>query len=212
MREDVRTTLALYRANRLINSVMNDRARALFTQVALHLHFAPRPDGKSGLTISAMKDCLRRERALQPRPLRSHAAADARFRLLRGRRRTTTSGGGRWCRRRSCCRFSASAGQGTSSPCATCFPRRTTIWRLLDNPAFVANYGFEIGGGWLAGVRVLEHSEDLFVLTERSAGMILLYTLCAAVLAPTDRSRRPIPCRCRSMRWRRALRCRASTS
>src|SRR5215203_2478675 len=57
VREDVRSTLALYRSNRLINSVMNDRARALFTQVALHLHFAPRPDGKSRLTISAMKDC-----------------------------------------------------------------------------------------------------------------------------------------------------------
>lgn len=182
MREDVRTTLALYRANRLINSVMNDRARALFTQIALHLHFAPRPDGKSRLTISAMKDCCAENglcsrgrceaMLLLMRASGFFAAApfdDKRRRPLVPTEKLLSLQRERWA--------------GHFVAMRHVLPAADDYLALLDDPAFVANYGFEIGGGWLAGVRVLEHSEDLFVLTERSAGMILLYTLCAGARA-----------------------------
>jgi hypothetical protein len=182
MREDVRTTLALYRANRLINSVMNDRARALFTQVALHLHFAPRPDGKSRLTISAMKDCCTENglcsrgrceaMLLLMRASGFFAAApndDKRRRPLVPTEKLLSLQRERWA--------------GHFVAMRHVLPEADTYLALLRDPAFVANYGFELGGGWLSGVRVLEHSKDLLVLTERSAGMMLLYALCAAARA-----------------------------
>ena len=182
MREDVRTTLALYRANRLINSVMNDRARALFTQIALHLHFAPRPDGKSGLTISAMKD------ACAENGLCSRGRCEAMLLLMRASG-FFAAGPNDDKRRRplvpteKLLSLQRQRWVGHFIALRHVLPEADDYLSLLDNPAFVANYGFEVGHGWLAGVRVLEHSEDLFVLTERSAGMILLYTLCAGARA-----------------------------
>jgi hypothetical protein len=190
MREDVRTTMALYRANRLINSVMNDRARALFTQIALHLHFAPRTDGRSGLTISAMKD------ACAENGLCSRGRCEAMLLLMRASG-FFAAGPDDDKRRRplvptaKLLSLQRERWAGHFIALRHVLPEADAYLSLLDDPAFVANYGFEIGRGWLAGVRVLEHSEDLLVLTERSAGMMLLYSLCAAGRAdgpfpPTD--------------------------
>jgi hypothetical protein len=179
MREDVRTTLALYRGNRLINSVMNDRARALFTQVALHLHFAPRADGKPGLTISAMKD------ACADNGLCSRGRCEAMLLLMRASG-FFAAGPNDDKRRRplvpteKLLSLQRQRWVGHFIAMRHVLPEADEYLALLSDRAFVANYGFEIGAGWLAGVRVLEESKDLFVLTERSAGMMLLYGLCAA--------------------------------
>lgn len=193
MREDVRSTLVLYRSNRLINSIMNDRARALFTQVALHLHFSPRVDGKSALTISAMKD------ACADNGLCSRGRCEAMLMLMRAAGFFTAAPNDDKRRRplaptEKLLSLQRERWAGHFVAMRHYLPEADEYLALLDNPAFVANYGFEIGGGWLAGVRVLEESQDLFVLTERSAGMMLLYTLCAAGRAdgpfpPTD----PVP-------------------
>jgi hypothetical protein len=50
----------------------------------------------------------------------------------------------------------------------------------LDRPAFVGQFACQLGAGWVSGVRVLEHSPGLEVLTERNAGMIILFSLCFA--------------------------------
>jgi hypothetical protein len=183
MREDVRTTLALYSSNRLINSLMNDRARALFTQVALHLHYAPRVDGNSRLTISAMKDlcadgglCSRgrcEAMLVLMRAAGFFAAApndDRRRRPLAPTEKLLRLQRERWA--------------GHFVAMRHVFPEAGDYLALLNNPAFVGKYAFEVGGGWLAGVRILEHSQELHVLTERSAGMIILYSLCAG--GPVD--------------------------
>jgi hypothetical protein len=141
-----------------------------------------RPDGKSRLTISAMKDCCAENglcsrgrceaMLLLMRASGFFAAApfdDKRRRPLVPTEKLLSLQRERWA--------------GHFVAMRHVLPAADDYLALLDNPAFVANYGFEIGAGWLAGVRVLEHSEDLFVLTERSAGMILLYTLCAGASA-----------------------------
>ena len=46
-----------YQGNRLLNQLMNDRGRVLFTHHAVYLHFSRTPgDPGSGLTVSRMKD------------------------------------------------------------------------------------------------------------------------------------------------------------
>jgi hypothetical protein len=193
MREDVRTTLALYRSNRLINSIMNDRARALFTQIALCLHFAPRADGKSRLTISAMKD------ACADNGLCSRGRCEAMLMLMRAAGFFAAAPNDDKRRRplvptEKLLSLQRERWAGHFVAIRHFLPEADEYLALLRDPSFVANYGFEVGDGWLSGVRVLEESKDLFVLTERSAGMMLLYGLCAAAepdgpFPPTD----PVP-------------------
>lgn len=183
MREDVRSTLALYRANRLINSVMNDRARALFTQIALCLHYAPRADGKSGLTIGAMKD------ACAENGLCSRGRCEAMLMLMRasgffaagpnddGRRRPLVP-------TEKLLSLQRERWVGHFEAMRHVLPEAEAYLGLLNDPAFVRNYAYEVGANWIAGVRVLEQSQDLLVLTERSAGMMVLYLLCAS--GPAD--------------------------
>lgn len=54
MRADASTMVALYRGNRVLNALMSDRARALFSHGALFLHYSGADD--AGLTVGAMKD------------------------------------------------------------------------------------------------------------------------------------------------------------
>ncbi|MGZ6176439.1 MAG: hypothetical protein ACXWNB_11440, partial [Candidatus Binataceae bacterium] len=56
MRVDAASMVALYRGNRILNALMSDRARALFTHLALYLHYSRSLDGVPGLTVGAMKD------------------------------------------------------------------------------------------------------------------------------------------------------------
>src|SRR5947209_9028957 len=59
MRHAARSNIELYRNDRVLNALMNDRARALFTHVALYLHYGGSQSGDPGLTAGAMKDlCL----------------------------------------------------------------------------------------------------------------------------------------------------------
>ncbi len=176
MREDVRSTLALYRSNRLINALMNDRARALFTQIALYLHFGGRPDGKPGLTISAMKDvcayaglCSRGRCEAMLALMRASGlfvavpTDDRRLRPLAPTHKLLALQRERWARHFAAMRHVLPEAEGYIA--------------ALDDPVFVGRYAYEVGAAWSAGVRVLEYSRDLFVLTERSAGMIILYSL-----------------------------------
>jgi hypothetical protein len=194
MREVVRGTLALYRSNSLLNSLMNDRARALFTQVALYLHFAGRENGKPGLTISGMKDvcaeaglCSRGRCEAMLMLMRAagfFAAApndDRRRRPLVPTEKLLALQRERWASHFVAMRHVLAEAD-------------EYLALLKDGPEFTGHYARETGTGWAAGVRVLEHSQDLFVFTERSAGMIILFSLCAAARAdtpfpPTD----PVP-------------------
>lgn len=53
MRAAAQSMVVLYRSDRLLNALLNDRARALLSHLALYLHYAG--DG-SGLAVGAMKD------------------------------------------------------------------------------------------------------------------------------------------------------------
>ena len=74
MRGSVRNIIELYRADRLLNALMGDRARALFTHAALYLYYR----GEAGLTVGAMKDlCVELE-------LCSRGRCEAMLALMRG--------------------------------------------------------------------------------------------------------------------------------
>jgi hypothetical protein len=179
MREIVRSMLAVYSGNRLINSLMNDRARALFTQVALYLHFAGRADGKPALTIGAMKDMCaeaglcsrgRCEAMLALMRAAGFLAAgprdDKRRRPLVPTKKLIALQRRRWVEHFRAMRH--------------VLPEAHDYLAALDHPTFVGQFACQLGTGWAAGVRVLEHSPGLEVLTERNAGMIILFSLCFA--------------------------------
>jgi hypothetical protein len=56
MRHAANSAVELYRGDRLLNAMMSDRARAIFTHVALYLHYGGSRSGDPGLTVGAMKD------------------------------------------------------------------------------------------------------------------------------------------------------------
>lgn len=176
MREDAQSTIVLYRSNRLINSLMNDRARALFTQIALYLHFAGRADGKPGLTIGAMKDVCAEA------GLCSRGRCEAMLALMRAAG-FFTAAPNKDNRRRPLVPteklLALQRERWTSHFVAMrhIMPDTETYLAALDDPAFVGNYAFALGAGFAAGIRVLEHSRELNVFTERAAGMIILYSL-----------------------------------
>ena len=55
-REAARSLIPMYRADRFLNALMSDRARAVFAHVALFLHYRGTANGEPGLTVGAMKD------------------------------------------------------------------------------------------------------------------------------------------------------------
>jgi hypothetical protein len=85
MRADAASMVALYRGNRILNALMSDRARALFTHLALYLHYSRSLDGVPGVHRWGHEGSVRRTWPVQPRALRGDTGTDARGRFLRGR-------------------------------------------------------------------------------------------------------------------------------
>lgn len=54
-RTAIRDTVDFYQGNRVLNQVLNDRARTVFGMLAIHLHFSSGPDYPAGLTGARMR-------------------------------------------------------------------------------------------------------------------------------------------------------------
>jgi hypothetical protein len=179
MRAAAQCAVDLYRGDRLLNALMNDRARALFTHVALYLHHADNePDGP-GLSVGAMKElCVRIGLCSRGRceamlalmraggMLAAVPSRDRRRRLLVPTDRLLALHHARWG-----AHFAAMS---------AAIPRAAAYQAALDDPRFVKVFVRELGRRFIAGMRILDAAPDLEDIAERNAGMMILYSLALA--------------------------------
>jgi hypothetical protein len=176
MRADAQTTVTLFRGNILVNTLMNDRARALFVLAAFYLHHGGTAEGRPGLTVGALKDlCV-------GLGLCSRGRCEAMLALLRA--------GGYFApapqddrRRRplvptaKLVALQVERWRGHFAAIAKVLPEIRRCVPALDDPAFVRAFMLALGDGFVGGFRVLAHAPDLALFAERNAGIPILYAL-----------------------------------
>lgn len=195
MRAAAAGMVAHYSGNRLLNQLMNDRGRALFTHHAVYLHFSRTPgDAGSGLTVSRMKDlCVETQLCSRGRVevmLGLFRAAgylapasepvDRRRRLL-----VPTDKLLALHKQRFDMHFAAME---------SVLPEASAARAAFDDPDFMPAFARILGRHFRAGLRLLTHAPELLLFAERNAGMVILFCLLLAgeaddVFPPT----RPVP-------------------
>ena len=194
-RESVRNVVGLYRADRLLNALMSDRARALFTHAALYLHYGRTRDGEPGLTVGAMKDlCVEIE-------LCSRGRCEAMLALMRAaglfaaapnldrRRRPLVPTEKLFALHRE--RWTAHL-----RPMRHVIPEAVAWLASLDDPDFVRAFVMALSERFVAGMRMVAHAPLLESFIDRNAGLIILLSLAQsgpadgpfAATAPTELS------------------------
>jgi hypothetical protein len=176
VRASMRDMVALYDGNRLLNQLMNDRARALFSHVALALHFSMRAGQRgSGLTVSRMKELCteiqlcspgRVEAMLALLRIRGYLASakddDRRFRRLVPTDKLIALHRQRW-------KFQFDAMTEIVADAALSHA-------ALDDPAFIAAFAREIGRHFRRR-RMIEGAPELVSFVENKAGIVLLLAI-----------------------------------
>ena len=174
MREAARGVVTLLHGNRVLNSLMNDRARALFGAVALYLHYSG--DGNPGLTVGRMKElCVRlglcsRGRCEAMLALMRAAGffvsvpnRDGRQRQLAPTEKLLAMYRARWDRNFCAMRL--------------VMPEAANYLAALDDPAFIREFMLALGERYVGGLRLLDYVPELEIFAERSSGVVILYSL-----------------------------------
>ncbi|BAM90631.1 conserved hypothetical protein [Bradyrhizobium oligotrophicum S58] len=179
MRASTAAAVRLYRGDRILNALLSDRARALFPHVALYLHFAEERDGELGLTVGAMKEmCVRLG-------LCSGGRCEAMLALMRATGLVASASNPNRRRRplvptdklialhreRWGVQFDAMS---------AVIPAAVAYRAALNHPAFVKSFVLELGRRFIAGVRILEGAPELGPFAERTAGMVILFSLASS--------------------------------
>jgi hypothetical protein len=179
MRAATQSAVTLYRNDRLLNALMHDRARALFSHVALYLHYLEDDEGGPGLTVGAMKDlctqiglCSRGRCEAMLAVMRAAGMFAAVPNLDRRRRplvpteRLLALHRERWG-----AHFRAMS---------AAIPEAAAYQASLDDPRFIKGFVLELGRRFIAGLRILGAAPELEDIAERNAGMIIFYSLALA--------------------------------
>jgi DNA-binding MarR family transcriptional regulator len=179
IRSSAASSVALYQTSRPLNALLSDRARALFTHVALYLHYRGAEPGQPGLTVSAMKDlCVqlglcsrgRCEAILALMRAGGLLAAlpdlDRRKRLLAPTEKLLALHRERWG-----AQFEAMR---------AVLPEADTYGAAVTDPGFVEAFAGALVRRFIAGLRVLDNAPSLELFAERNAGMMILYSLALA--------------------------------
>jgi hypothetical protein len=177
----------LYQGNRLLNSLINDRARLLFGMLALDLHFTGQADGDIGFTVTqAQENCLAQGICSPGRTTAMIAlmrfgdylevlpSRDRRRRLLGVTAKLIAAHHARWR-----CMFSA---------IAMMRPEGKAALEALERSDFTPAYARLLADDFRAGLRVLlDSAPELGLFAERNSGMVILFRLVAdsgATMAP----------------------------
>ena len=174
--------VAFYRGNRVLNALMSDRARALFTHGALFLHYSGTDAGTPGLTAGAMKDfCVRLGLCSRGRCEATLAlmraggffaaapSGDKRLRPLVPTEKLLALHRERWAAR-------LSAMRGV-------LPDADRYCVARDNPAFFRGFALSLAEAFVGGMRLIEHAPELEIFVERNAGLVILLSLALASAA-----------------------------
>jgi len=193
MRYAARSNIELYRNHRVLNALMSDRARALFTHVALYLHYDGSQSGDPALTAGAMKDlcvelglCSRGRCEAMLALMRAAGlfvavpSLDRRRRPLAPTEKLLALHRERWTTH-----FESMLG---------IVPAALSYRAALADPAFVRSFVIALGRRFVAGLRILDHAPGLELFAERNGGMMILFSL--ALSGPEQGSfpsRTPVP-------------------
>lgn len=183
LRDAARSTVALYVGNRVLNALMNDRARALFSHVALYLHYGGGKGAASGLTVGALKDlcvaldlCSRGRCEILLTLMRSAGlfaavpTTDKRRRPLAPTDKLLALHRQRW--------------GGHLHALSVIWPDAEHYRAALDDPRFVERFALALGERFVAGWRMIEQVPELASFADRNAGLVILFSL--ALGGPDD--------------------------
>jgi DNA-binding MarR family transcriptional regulator len=173
--------VAHYEGNRLLNQLMNDRGRVLFTHHAVYLHFSRTPgDAGSGLTVSRMKDlCVETQ-------LCSRGRVEVMLGLLRAAGYLAPASDPADRRRRVLVptdKLLALHKQRFDMHFAameSVLPEASAARAAFDDPEFMPAFARILGRHFRAGLRLLSHAPELLLFAERNAGMVILFSLLLA--------------------------------
>jgi hypothetical protein len=186
--------LSLFRGNRLLNLLVNDRGRMLIGWLALYLHEGGAPDGRgSGFGVGQLKALCaaaglaspgRTAAMLALMRMSGHIASasapeDRRRHILVPTEKLRAQHRERWDK------FVAALRE-VRPEAAAAF--------ALDDPEFVAAFVRTTSDHWLRGFRLLEIAPEMELIIERNAGLMILFSvLLAGKRDDTMPPRRPVP-------------------
>jgi hypothetical protein len=169
--------ISIYRGNRLLNALINDRGRMVIGYLSLYLHDGGAPDGRgSGFGVGQLKAlCAATGMASPGRTAAmlalmrvagyiesAHAPDDRRRRILVPTERLRETHRERW-------RGVAEAVRQVRPETAAAFD--------LGNPEFEAAYVRYTADYFVNGMRVIDVAPELMLFTDRNAGMMILFNL-----------------------------------
>jgi hypothetical protein len=173
--------LSLYRGNRLVNQLTNDRGRTILGFLILNLHFSRRADDpQSGLTAGRVVDfCVEHKICSRGRAKAllmlmrvagylapAEGADDRRYRVLVPTARMLELQQARWR-----CLFESMA---------LILPEGATALTMLERPEFVRLMLARLTHHFVAGNRLLDHVPELIGFVDRNAGLLILLSLLLA--------------------------------
>jgi hypothetical protein len=186
--------VAAYRGNRLLNAVLNDRARLLMAIWSLHFHFSSRPgDPHSGLTVARLR------RACTDLNLCSGGRAEATIVLMRffGHLAAATDPEDRQLRRlvptERLLEWNRWRMANTFGAMAKVMPEGAEALSRMQTPGFVESVICHVGRIHLAGFQIVDHVPDMRLFFERNAGLVTLMSLSIAVKSDHFPPGVPIP-------------------
>ena len=181
IRRSARLVIDLYRGNRLVNLISNDRGRFVLACLALYLHSGRRlGDPASGLTATRLKELcadqgvcstgraaamiamMRWAGYLEPAP----PTADRRLRLLMPTARLVDMHRLRWRRQ--------------LEAASLVLPELEAALARFDHPAFLPAFAVAFGQQFLDGVRPFDHAPELKFFADRNAGVLVLMSMAVA--------------------------------
>jgi hypothetical protein len=193
IRSSARSSVTLYQASRPLNALLTDRARTLFSHVALYLHFRGTEPSQPGLTAGSMNDlcsriglCSRGRCEAMLTLMRASGlvvaapSSDRRKRLFAPTEKLLTLHRVRWS-----AHFEAMR---------AILPAAADYLAAASDQAFTEAFAIALGRRFLAGLRILDHAPDLWPFADRNAGFMILFSLAlSGSKVDSFPPKRPVP-------------------
>jgi hypothetical protein len=186
--------LALYRGNRLLNMLINDRGRMLIGYLALYLNEGGAPDGRGrGFGVGQMKALCAAEGLASPGRTAAmlalmrmsgyiasaSAPEDRRRHILVPTERLRAAHRDRWV--------------NVIATLREIHPEAAAAF-ALDDPEFVAAYVRASADQFVGGFRPIHNAAEMALFVERNAGLMVLFSIVLAGKADdTVPPSRPVP-------------------
>jgi hypothetical protein len=190
LRASAAMIVGLYKGNRVLNAIVNDRGRVTISALALHLHFTTDPaDPRSGLTPARVKAIAAGEGFCSP------GRAAAVLALMRwGGYLAPTANPAQLAATPALIEMHRERWRRQLAIVATLAPEGRQGLQAMDRPGFTAAYAAAQAGQFFTGLRFRDYAPALDLFVERNCGLVILSSLIAAG-EPDDTAvpSRPLP-------------------